>query len=162
VPGFDNQGSVTECVFTDEPYSAWRWEEPGSYPVAWDGDCGYWPQTYNFFSFDLSAVRPGSVIRAVLLLRRYGTLDVLSQDATVTYRLSGVHTGARALARQTADPEQVHRDLASGRDYGTFTVRAVAGPDDLLRLRLNSGAVRAINDGAGGWFSIGGALAPPF
>ncbi len=162
VPGFDNQGSVTECVFTDEPYSAWRWEERGSYAVAWDGDCGYWPQTYNFYSFDLSDVRPGSVSRAVLVMRRFDTLDVVSQDAKVTYRLSGVHTGARALARQTADPEQVHQDLAGGREYGTFTVPAVAEPDDLLRLRLNRRAVRAINGGAGGWFSIGGALVPPF
>jgi hypothetical protein len=97
-----------------------------------------------------------------MVTRRYETLDVLPQDATVTYRLSEVHTGARALARQTADPEQVHQDLASGREFGTFTVRAVAAPDDLLRLRLNSRAVKAIKDGAGGWFSIGGALAPPF
>ena len=162
VSGRDNQGAITECAYTDAPFEDWRWQERGSYPVAWDGDCGYWPQTRNFLSFDLSHVRPGSVTRATLVVRRYDTLDVLSPGATVTYRLSGVHTGARALARQSADPEAAFDDLGSGREYGTYTVPATAEPGDLLRLPLDRRAVRAINARAGGWFTVGGALVPPF
>jgi hypothetical protein len=70
-----------------------------------------------------------------------------------------VTTDARALNTQTADPAAVYRDIADGPLLGSYDITDATDPASVIRLHLNRDAVAAINEAAGGYFSLGGSLA---
>lgn len=107
----------------------------------------------NFFSFDLSGVRP-RIDAAVLVLDRFGARG----DRFERLGLFGVRTAARRLNANDRPSRGIYRDLGNGPAYGRFAVPTSRAGRGAQALRLSDTAVRHINRDRGGWFSIGGAL----
>jgi hypothetical protein len=116
--------------------------------------CGEGNYYHNFFTFDLSSLTD-TVISARLELQRYG---YLSPDPSETLGLFAVSTDAATLNNNIGTSSAIFNDLGTGTSYGSFVVSSVGSLTDILSFNLNAAAIADINAGAGGFFSIGGAL----
>jgi hypothetical protein len=113
----------------------------------------------NFFSFDLSSLNltGKSVASATLNLHAY---DIRSTNATELYQLFDVSTPVDTLNTTHSpgvDGQAIFADLGSGVSYGDFSVDTAAD-NTVLHFNLNANALNAIQNAAGGWFSIGGKM----
>lgn len=106
----------------------------------------------NFFTFDLSSLHQYVV---------FARLDVFSHesggDAIERLRLFDVSTPPATLNLNDGVNPRIFADLGTGTSYGTFNVDT-SQVDKWLSFRLDIAAVRALNDSAGDFFSIGGRL----
>lgn len=142
-PGVPNQGWWSPTSANSDPNS--------NYIV---GICCGGNNHHNFFTFDLSSLTD-TVISARLELQRY---DYLSPDPSETLGLFAVSTDAATLNNNNGTSSAIFNDLGTGTSYGSFVVSSVGSFTDILSFNLNAAAIADINAGAGGFFSIGGAL----
>jgi hypothetical protein len=115
----------------------------------------------NFFVFDLRNITK-PIIAATLLLDDNFACDgapcgFLGSEPSLTYNLFDVTTPFQALVNNTGGLV-AFSDLGSGNVYGTYVATAL---DSLgtIGISLNSVAVTALNNKAGNFFAIGGAIA---
>ncbi|BAY62588.1 YD repeat protein [Calothrix brevissima NIES-22] len=150
IPGLDNSGfwsstfpsnnnpiDQTDVYATGEPYYI-----SSNLPT---GDVGR-----SYLTFDLSRLQ-GTVTSAKLQLQRYFG----SGDPTETLGLFDVSTDAATLNNRIGTNAAIFEDLGTGSSYGTFDVSTSGNSQDILEFELNADAITAINDGTGGFFSIG-------
>jgi hypothetical protein len=152
-PGLDNQGTVFGNAI--EPPSGY-WEDSAAYAVGFEWEAPY--ELRNHFTFDLSALTAGSATDAVLVLRNGNDW---SYGPGGLFRIREVVTGARALNLQTAHPGRVFADLGKGPVYGAKNITESTTPRPLIRIPLNDAGLAAVNEAAGGFFSVGGRLTNP-
>ena len=111
------------------------------------------PRLRSFFVFDLSTFSTGTI--AGLTLQAF-TSGYVSPDPTETFTLfdySGSISDLTAGVNSVSD----YNDLGSGTVFGTATVSA-ANNNTSVTITLNSSAITAANQAAGGLFAIGGDL----
>ena len=90
---------------------------------------------------------------ATLELQRY-------QSLAATYSLFDVSTDPVTLNNNTGTSATIFEDLGTGTSYGSFVVAGAGLPTDVLSFALNAAALADIAGAAGGFFSIGGSVAP--
>jgi hypothetical protein len=152
-PGLDNQGTVWGNSI--EPPSGY-WEDSAAYAVGFEWEAPY--ELRNHFTFDLSSLTAGSVTDAVLVLRNgndwtYGPGGL--------FRIREVVTGTRALKLHTAPSGRVFNDLGTGPVYGAKRIIESTATGPVVRIPLNDTGLAAVNEAAGGFFSVGGRLTNP-
>ncbi len=152
-PGLDNQGTVWGNAI--EPPSGY-WEDSAAYAVGFEWEAPY--ELRNHFTFDLSALAPGSATHAVLVLRNGNDW---SYGPGGLFRIREVVTGARALNLHTAHPGRVFADLGKGPVYGAKNITEATTTGPVIRIPLNDTGLAAVNEAAGGFFSVGGRLTNP-
>lgn len=152
-PGLDNQGTVWGNSI--EPPSGY-WEDSAAYAVGFEWEAPY--ELRNHFTFDLSALDSGSATDAVLVLRNGNDW---SYGPGGLFRIREVVTGARALNLHTAHPGRVFADLGKGPVYGAKNISEATTTAPVIRIRLNDAGLAAVNEAAGGFFSVGGRLTNP-
>jgi hypothetical protein len=151
-PGLDNQG--TAFGDAQDPDVGW-WNGPlsAAYPVGFAWEAPF--ELRNYFTFDLASLAAGSATGAVVVLRNGN--DWQSGPGGL-YRLREVLTEADALNLRTARPQSVYTDLGTGPVYGAKRIIKATATGPVVRIRLNEAGVAAINEAAGGFFSVGGRL----
>jgi hypothetical protein len=151
-PGLDNQG--TAFGDAQDPDVGW-WNGPlsAAYPVGFAWEAPF--ELRNYFTFDLASLAAGSATGAVVVLRNGNDW---SSGPGGLYRLRDVVTEADALNLRTARPQPVYTDLGTGPVYGAKRIIKATATGPVVRIRLNEAGVAAINEAAGGFFSVGGRL----
>ena len=110
----------------------------------------------DFFTFDLSSLdlTGRSIVSALLQVERGGR----GPDATETLAFFDVSTDAATLNNNTGTSAAIFDDLGTGTEYGRYVLRGDVTSFGRAAFRLNAAAIAAITSGAGGFFSIGGAV----
>lgn len=112
----------------------------------------------NFFTFDLSGlseIPSESVVSATLRINDTGSGQ---GPFPVIYSLFDVSTDAATLNANDGSSLGIYSDLGSGVNFASVLMASnPAGPFDIA---LNANAIAAISASIGGYFSIGGTLAP--
>jgi hypothetical protein len=112
----------------------------------------------SFFTFDLSTLNlvDQVITSATLELTRF-IYDSANPSETIAF--FDVSTPAATLNANTGVSAAIFNDLGTGTNYGTFVVPQYSTSSTLtLPFALNANALADITNGAGGFFSIGGAL----
>jgi hypothetical protein len=154
-PGLDNQGTVWGNSI-EPPSGYWEGPSAAAYAVGFEWEAPY--ELRNHFTFDLSALAPGSATDAVLVLRNGNDW---SYGPGGLFRIREVVIGARALNLHTAPSERVFTDLGTGPVYGAKRIIESTATGPVVRIRLNDTGLAALNEAAGGFFSVGGRLTNP-
>ncbi|ACB53293.1 hypothetical protein cce_3945 [Crocosphaera subtropica ATCC 51142] len=104
----------------------------------------------SFVTFDLSSLAD-TITSAKLQLQRYTS----SGDPIETLGLFEVSTNALTLNTPSGANASIYDDLGTGTSYGTFSVTTSGPSTEILEFQLNANGISAINNNAGGFFSIG-------
>jgi hypothetical protein len=111
----------------------------------------------SFFTFDLSSLNLTGLVVTGATLTVVNSGFYTSGDASETLGLFDVSTAAAALNANIGTSAAIFNDLGSGSSYGSFAVPSYS-TDTPLSFALNGAGLANITSGAGGFFSIGGAL----
>jgi len=118
----------------------------------------------NYFSFDLTGMSgSGTVTSATLEVLAYGGNQYLEATGPpeLTYSLFDVSTDAGTLNNKANNPNAaIYTDLGTGTGYGSYDVGTNIDPTTVLVLNLNANGLSDLQAAEGGWFSIGGTIAP--
>jgi len=112
---------------------------------------------HSFFTFDLSSLNLAGQIVASATLTVTNSGFYQSGNASETLGLFDVSTAAAALNANNGTSAAIFADLGTGTSYGSFVVPSYV-TDTPQSFSLNNAGLAAIASGAGGFFSIGGAL----